>query len=538
MKLTFFGAAGEVTGSNFLLDTGKHKVLVDCGSHQGQDEEKHEDDRFPYDPAEIDALLLTHAHIDHSGRIPFLVKSGFKGKIFCTGATADLTAVLLRDSARIISEDAEWKTRKNMRRGLPPVEPLYNEEDVEAALEHFTPLDYYKEMEIMPGTRVRFNEAGHILGSSIIEVWTSENGCKAVKVVFSGDLGPLSGVIEKPPVKLDDADFVLIESTYGDRNHKSLEDTRSEFRDSVKAALNTSSKILVPTFIVDRAQRILYEFDIFQKANPGLKMPTIYFDSPMGIKTTEIYSKHEELLADDLRAMLKRGDDPFEPENFRFVRTTDDSRALNEMKEGIILAGSGMCTGGRIMHHLKHNLFKKDAHVFFVGYQAYGTLGRRLVDGAKEIRIAGEDVHVNAKFHTLNGFSAHAGRDDLLEWASSFPKGTRFIVIHGEPKSAQALALGLKDRGYNAMIPAIGDETDLLAPAPEKQVMPAVSPRILGHLGVTAADITQTLSAITTVSEEMHSAILHAGNYRDIMPLLISARTLLETARRLSEKKE
>ena len=512
MKLKIHGAAGEVTGSNYMIETGRYKVLVDCGFHQGQDEEKHEGESFTFDPSSIDALLLTHAHIDHSGRIPLLVKEGFKGKIFCTFATSELVEILWRDSARLMGEEAEWRTRKNSRKGLPPVEPLYTENEVEDSLGLLSPIPYDEVIEIMGGLKVRFREAGHILGSSIIEAWVSENNG-------------------------EEADFVLIESTYGDRLHKSLEDTRTEFEEALKEALKTSAKVLVPTFVVDRAQRVLYELDRFQKKYPDLRMPKIYLDSPMGVKVTEIYGKYIPHLSRELKEMFLKGDDPFEPENFQFIRSADESRAINEEKSGIILAGSGMCSGGRIMHHLKHNLFKPDTHVFFVGYQAHGTLGRRLVDGAKEIRIAGEDVSVKAQFHTLNGFSAHADRNDLLEWASNFPKKTRFVVVHGEPKSAKALAMGLNDKGYAAMVPALNDTIDLLAPAEEKPVrMPVISQRIIDRLELGPQDIAQLLASITLKADEIQRLTIDSKDYAKIMPLLVSAKTLLEAASSLGEE--
>ncbi|OUO94329.1 MBL fold metallo-hydrolase [Cloacibacillus sp. An23] len=531
MKLRIFGAAGEVTGSNYMIETAGYRVLVDCGTHQGEDEERHEGENFPYDPAGIDAVLLTHAHIDHSGRLPLLVRQGFKGKIYCTHATSELIEILLRDSAKIMKEDAEWRTRKNARKGLPAVKPLYGDNDVEDALALRSYVPYDEVFEIMPGLKVRFRDAGHILGSAIIEAWISEKDEKPVKVVFSGDLGPLDGVIEKPPAVVEEADFVLIESTYGDRLHKSLADTRAEFQDAMEAAVRSGGKVLVPTFVVDRAQRMLYEFKLLQKKLPDLKMANIYLDSPMGVKTTEIYSAHAALLSRDLKEMLMNGEDPFEPRGFSFVRTAEESRAINAMDEGIVLAGSGMCSGGRIMHHLKHSLYKKDTHVFFVGYQAYGTLGRRLVDGAKKVRIAGEEISVKAKFHTLNGFSAHADRGDLLSWASHFPKKARFIIVHGEPKSAESLALGLKDAGYATRIPAIGDEIDLLAPAPERAEMPVISKRILDRIDFDTKDVESVLNMISERTDEMREKLINNDEqYRNIMPLLISARTLLETA--------
>ena len=539
LKLSIHGAAGEVTGSNFLIETSLYRVLVDCGFHQGQDEEKHEGESFVYNPSRIDALLLTHAHIDHSGRIPLLVKEGFRGKVYCTFATAELVEILWKDSAKLMAEEAEWRTRKNSRRGMPPVKALYSEKDVEASLKLLSPIPYDEVIEIIKGLKVRFREAGHILGSATIETWVSENnGEKPIKVVFSGDLGPMEGVIEKPPTLIEEADFVLIESTYGDRLHKSLEDTRTEFEDSLKEALKASAKVLVPTFVVDRAQRVLYEIGRFQRKFPYLEMPAIYLDSPMGVKVTEIYSKYIPHLSRELKDMILKGEDPFEPKKFRFVRTADESKAINEEKSGIILAGSGMCSGGRIMHHLKHNLYKDDTHVLFVGYQARGTLGRRLVDGAKEIRIAGEDVAVKAQFHTLNGFSAHADRGDLLEWAGNFPKKTRFIVVHGEPKSAQALAMGLNDMGYSARVPAQNDTIDLLAPVDDKAARrPIISQKIIDKLELGPQDIIQTLSAITHSADAMQRTAIPSEDYARIMPLLVSARVLLETAASIEDEK-
>lgn len=538
MKLRIFGAAGEVTGSNYMIEAAGHKILVDCGTHQGMDEEKHEGEQFPYSPADVDAVLLTHAHIDHSGRIPLLVKQGFKGRIYCTHATAQLIDILLRDSAHIMQEDAEWRTRKNARKGLPKVEPLYNEQDVEDALSYRYPIPYDEVVELFPGLKVRYREAGHILGSAIIEVWVQDDDDgKQVKVVFSGDLGPLDGVIEKPPAVVEEADFVLIESTYGDRLHKSLEDTRAEFQEAMEAAIRSGGKVLIPTFVVDRAQRMLYEFKLLQKKLPDLRMPGIYLDSPMGVKTTEIYSAHAVLLSRDLKEMLYNKEDPFEPSGFSFVRSAEESRAINDQSDGIVLAGSGMCSGGRIMHHLKHSLYKKDTHVFFVGYQAYGTLGRRLVDGAKKVRIAGEEIKVKAQFHTLNGFSAHADRDDLLKWAGHFPQKTQFVIVHGEPKSAESLALGLKDAGYATRIPAIGDEIDLMAQARPQAVpaMPVISQRILDRVSFNTKDVELMLNMISERTDEMREAVIKdESQYRDIMPLLISARTLLETAAAIS----
>ncbi|MDO4988699.1 MAG: MBL fold metallo-hydrolase [Synergistes sp.] len=539
MKLKIFGGGGEVTGSNYMLDLGSKKILIDCGSHQGSNSAKHENEIFEYDASEICALLVTHAHIDHSGKIPLLVKRGFKGNIFCTYATAELLPILLHDSAKIMAEDAQWQTRKNARKGLPAVEPLYTEKDVDKALEHIVPVAYDEVTQICDGVSARFREAGHILGSAIIETWLAKNDGTddKVKVVFSGDLGQKEGAIEKPPTVIEDADFALIESTYGDRKHKSLEETRSEFQAAMEEAISSGGKVLVPTFVVDRAQRMLYEFKLLEKKYEGriTKMPKIYLDSPMGVKTTEIYSKYAGLLAKPIRDMLLAGEDPFEPGDFKFVRTSEESRAVNDVKDAVVLAGGGMCAGGRILHHIKNNAYKKSTHIFFVGYQAYGTLGRRIVDGAKTVRIGGEPISIKAKLHTLNGFSAHADRDDLLEWAEHFPKDTQFIVVHGEPAASRSLAGAIADKGYFTRVPANGDTIDLLAPAPENARMPMVAKQIIDNVQFTGKDIEDALNKISARALQIGEKLAGIQKLdKNTLPLLISAVTLLETVNYLN----
>lgn len=539
MKLKILGAAGEVTGSNYLIETRGYKVLFDCGFYQGKDEQKHDGRVFDFNPADIDALFLTHAHIDHCGRIPLLVKMGFKGKIYCTFATSDLVDIMWHDSAHLMTEEATWRSRKNLRRGLPGVEPLYRVEDVQAAIDLKCPINYDEVMEILPGLKVRYRDAGHILGSSIIEAWVKEPGEeRSVKVVFSGDLGPALGAIEKPPSIIEEADFVVIESTYGDRLHKSLTDTRSEFQSVMEQAISTASKVLIPTFVIDRAQRVLYEFVLLQKKlGAGCKMPDIYLDSPMGVRATEIYKKYSSLLSKELKDSFNAGEDPFAPEGFSFIRTPEESKEINARQSGIVMAGSGMATGGRIVHHLKHNIYKPDTHVIFVGYQAHGTLGRRLVDGATDVRIAGEDVQVKAQLHTLNGFSAHADRQDLLAWSAHLPKKTRFVVVHGEIKSAEALATGLRDQGYSAHVPSLREEIDLLMPVHESRKMPLLSPGLLKRLGVTDHDIQQMLYSIMDRADTLQKQGISDEDYASVLPLLASARTLLDTAGMISEKK-
>lgn len=460
MLLKFCGAAREVTGSNYLLEAAGHRILIDCGMHQGENEDAN-DDPFPYAANSIDAVLLTHAHIDHSGRIPKLVKEGFRGKIYATLPTIELTEILWDDSVRLMREDAEWQSAKNARRGLPSVEPIYGQEDADAAKKLFEPVNYDDRIEIVPGVSVRFRDAGHILGSSIIEMLLSEEG-KVVRIVFSGDLGPMKTVMERAPAEITDADYVLIESTYGNREHKDNEATRSEFQTMMKEIFSQKkAKVYIPTFVVDRAQRIMYELALLRDQGVGAGMP-VFFDSPMGVKATKLYESHMDLMSNEIQSYRRSGGSPFSSEDVRYVSTREESQAVNSQNFGVVLAGSGMCNGGRIVHHLKNGIWNPDNHIIFVGYQAHGTLGRAIVDGAKTVRIAGESINVKAKIHTIGGFSAHADRSDLLGWAERFrPTMPRFFVVHGEAEASETLASALRTRGFEAKVPELGQEIKL-----------------------------------------------------------------------------
>lgn len=461
MRLKILGAAQEVTGSMYLIEVGGHRVLVDCGMHQGRNEEANYE-AFNFDATSIDALLLTHAHIDHSGRIPLLVRQGFSGKIYATLPTTEVVEILWFDAAHIMQEDAQWLSRKNERKGLPPVEPLFGDDDVEAALKRLVPVSYDDRIPVVPGLDVRFRDAGHIVGSSILEVFLSE-GDQSVKVVFSGDLGPANPVLDRQPAEISEADYVLIESTYGDRDHRSNEETRKEFQELMARITSKKSKVFIPTFVVDRAQRIMYELSLLRDRGVIEADLPIYFDSPMGARTTKVYEEHMDLMSQEVQAYRREGGSPFSKEQITFVSTVEESQAINRQKYGVVMAGSGMITGGRMVHHLKNGLWNADNHLVFVGYQAVGTLGRRIVDGAKSVRIGGEEVAVKATVHTINGFSAHADRTDLLGWAEFFrPSMPQFIVTHGEPHASDALASGLQERGFEALVPAMEQEFNLV----------------------------------------------------------------------------
>lgn len=461
MLLKFCGAAKEVTGSNYLLEAGGHRLLIDCGMHQGEREEAN-DDPFPYAAGSIDAVLLTHAHIDHSGRIPKLVKEGFRGKIYATLPTIELTEILWDDSVRLMREDAEWQSAKNARRGLPPAEPIYGQEEADAAKKLFAPVNYDSRLEILPGVSVRFRDAGHILGSAILEILIEEEG-RIVRLVFSGDLGPMQTVMGRAPAEITDADYVVIESTYGNREHKDNRQTREEFQTLMKDIFaKKKGKVFIPTFVVDRAQRIMYELELLRGQGVGGGMP-VFFDSPMGVKVSKLYESHLDLLSQEIQAYRRDGGNPFSSEDIRYVSTREESQAVNNLGFGVVMAGSGMCNGGRIVHHLKNGIWNPDNHVVFVGYQAHGTLGRRIVDRAKTVRIAGEVVNVNAQIHTIGGFSAHADRTDLLGWAERFrPTMPKFFVTHGEAEAAQSLAEALKTRGFEALVPELDQEVALV----------------------------------------------------------------------------
>ena len=441
MKIDFLGGAKTVTGSSFLISDADFAVMVDCGMFQGTNEIRDRNYRRQnYAQLKIDALLLTHAHIDHSGLLPILVRDGFYGNIYATKATADLCSIMLPDSGHIQEMDAAFINKKNLKLGRDPVVPLYTVDDATECLKNFVPVSYGEIIQIHPRVEVRFGNAGHILGSSFIEMWVDE-GYRKTKIVFSGDLGPKDQAIIKDPEFVDEADVLLIESTYGDRLHKNKEDTYNEFKNIILESHNSKGNIIIPAFAVERTQEIIYTLTRLFKSGEIPNIP-VYIDSPLAISATEIFKKNKDCFDHDMQQLILSGDSPLDFPNLHYTRTTDESKWLNtEARGAIIISANGMCTAGRIKHHLQYNLYRPESSVIFVGYQAEGTLGRRLIDGANQVRVYGTDVAVKAKVYTLGGFSAHADRNGLLEWVKKIKNGDlKIFVIHGEEKSALSFA--------------------------------------------------------------------------------------------------
>ncbi len=455
-KLTFYGATEGVTGSAYLLETRDARVLLECGLVQGgRREEEANRAPFPFAIDGLDAVVLSHAHLDHSGRLPKLVADGYSGPIYMTDPTCDLLEIMLKDAAFLAMRDAEWENRRSRRGGKHEIEPLYDLDDVVAALALCEGQPYGQRVEVAAGVEVCYRDAGHILGSSIVEVFVHE-GEKEKKLVFSGDLGNSFAALLKDPEVVLDADVLLLESTYGDRNHRPMEETLEEFEEIIDQASASGGNILIPSFAVGRTQEVIYRLgELYQKGKLGNQ--AVYLDSPMAIATTEVYHRYQDVFNREDRAKLRRSSSgslhTFLP-ILHYSRTTEESMEINRIDSGaIIIAGSGMCNGGRIRHHLKHNLWKRNAHVVIVGFQAIGTPGRALVDGAKYFRMAGEEIAVNATIHTLGGFSAHASQAQLLDWVSHFNKPRpQLFLVHGEATAKDVLKRKLIEAGWSAEI--------------------------------------------------------------------------------------
>ena len=463
MKITFLGATKMVTGSNFLVEGAGKKFLVDCGMYQGGDrDEMQNHEPFAYDVNEIDFMLLTHAHIDHSGRIPKLYKEGYRNPVITTKATRDLCSIMLPDSGHIQEQEIEWRNRKRMREGKEALPPLYTAQDAIDTMEIFKPVNYDEIIEIDPNIYVRFNDAGHMLGSAIIEIWVKEDG-KETKAVFTGDLGNNDIPLLSSPTMIDNCDYLVMESTYGGRLHIRNDEKANLFLNIVSETLDKGGTVVIPSFAVGRTQEILYELnnlkdaqdsEEFKKKYATLMKAPVYVDSPLAISATEVFRENANLFDEETQALIERGDNPIEFPGLQFTRTADESKALNEKNESaIIISASGMCEVGRIKHHLKHHLWDPNSTVLFVGYQAPGTLGRRIVDGEKVVRIFGEEIAVNARIEYIEGYSGHADQEWLMNFIYSFiTKPKHVFLVHGEPNGQEILKAKIEEE---AKLPVI-----------------------------------------------------------------------------------
>jgi metallo-beta-lactamase family protein len=438
MKLVFHGAAGGVTGSHTVLEADGSRIGIDAGLYQGSEAVKNRSG-FGYSPDSLKALLLTHAHIDHCGRIPLLVKEGFPGSVYSTSATKDLCEIMLKDSAHLMAEASDRKNRHRDPKQDPPRPPLYAENDVLPAMKRFQPVNYGEKLDL-GNISANFRDAGHILGSAMIELTIDGK-----KIVFSGDLGRPGVPILRDPEMIDEADWLVIESTYGNKDHEDMATRGKKLLEIVLETLERGGNVVIPAFAVGRTQEILYELNPYAETG-ALKGVKCYVDSPMAISAGEIYSRHPECFDPEMLSLLKRGDSPFEFPGLHYTRSRDESKAINDQKEPhIIISASGMGTGGRIVHHLIHNLGRKDSTILFIGYQAEGTLGQRLVSGSESVRVMDRQIDVHAKIESLESFSAHAGRSEVLEWLRAFKRFPEIVFLnHGETNATEALSQMIK----------------------------------------------------------------------------------------------
>ncbi len=465
MKVRFLGAARGVTGSCYMMEANGHRFAVDCGLHQGNSEvEKRNWDVGVYSPEKIKFIMVTHAHIDHCGLLPKIVREGFKGTLYATPPTIDLLEIMLKDSAYIQEMEAQWKSRKRARHGQSSVGPLYTQDDVDKLLRLLKPVEYNEEFSPCSGVHVIYKDAGHILGSSIIELRINEEKDRRVKLVFSGDLGRPNQLLMKNPSYSEIADFLFLESTYGNRNHKDEGQSRDELMEANNYSYQHGQKVIIPAFALERTQEVLYSLFLLHKEG---RMPTdmpIFLDSPLAIRATQIFSKHFRYFDVKTRDIFKTGEDPLRIPGLKLTESPRESMAINDLEgPALIISASGMANAGRIKHHLRHNIWKKGASIVFVGFQAQGTPGRKIVDGARMIRILGEDLAVNARVFTINGFSAHAGQSQILDWLSHFHNhGMKVFLTHGEYENQKVLAeLIQKKYGHEVHIPDYLEECHL-----------------------------------------------------------------------------
>ncbi|MGN1013674.1 MAG: MBL fold metallo-hydrolase RNA specificity domain-containing protein [Clostridia bacterium] len=467
MNITFYGAAEDVTGSCHMVNAAGHKFLIDCGLFQGNlTDQMLNYEEFPFNIQEIEFMILTHAHIDHSGRIPKLYKAGYKNPVYCTSATRELCKIMLPDSGHIQENEIEWVNRKRMRAGKKPNDPIYTEQDAIDCLEIFKGLEYNTRIKVNDDISFELKDAGHMLGSAIVELYLKENG-EEKKVVFTGDLGNKNLPIINDPVTIDSADILVMESTYGDRLHSSIKDQSSKFIQIILETIRRGGNVIIPSFAVGRTQEILYEINKYltdDRVKDELSKVPVYVDSPLAVNATRIFESQHSYYDEEALSYLLKGDNPLVFDNLHFVETSEESQALNDdMEPKIIISASGMCEVGRIKHHLKHNLYRSECTILFVGYQAEGTLGRKIMNGEPLVKIFGEEIAVKAEIKSLDAFSGHADRDGLLNWVGAMnKKPEQIFIVHGE-KEAQKVLKEYIEQGFkiNSIIPAYQEQYDV-----------------------------------------------------------------------------
>jgi metallo-beta-lactamase family protein len=522
MKISFLGAAKTVTGSLFLLESQKSKIIVDCGMFQGGKimEEVNASD-FAFDPSSVSAVILTHAHIDHTGRLPKLVKDGFQGDIISTDATRDLCDIMLRDSAHIQQMEAEWTTRKNVRKGEPAAEPIYTDADVEDTMQKFKIVNYDDRYRLTEDIEINLINSGHMLGSAFVELYINEDG-KETKYIFTGDVGNYNQHILKDPQLLKSCDYLVIESTYGNRYHEQIDTYRNELLEIIIATLKRRGNVVIPSFAVGRTQEILYEINYYKENNllgEFADVP-VYVDSPLATQATEVFKRHYDISDKNTKELLKSGDDPLVFDGLTYSVTTDESIAINNDKTPkIIISASGMCDAGRIRHHLKYNLWQEKNSIVFVGYQAPGSLGRLLVDGEKMVKLFGEEVIVRAQIHTVDAYSGHADLNGLLNVISTMQnKPKKVVLVHGEEDSILNFSNEIKEKfSIPTIIPSYGDVADValdnaiidhlnIAPLPTREKQPEIAlPKPVGKNRNVISAIQQMANQTLQLKKEISS---------------------------------
>ena len=523
MKITFLGATKTVTGSNFLVEAAGKRFLVDCGMYQGQAEEEYKNEApFDFNVDEIDFMLLTHAHIDHSGRIPKLYNEGFRKPIFAHKATCDLCSLMLPDSGHIQEMEIEWKNKKRKRKGEKTIPPMYTAEDAARCLEIFEPVKYDEVIQITPEIHVRFNDAGHMLGSSIIEVWVKEDG-KETKAVFTGDIGNNDIPLLSEPTMIGETDYLIMESTYGNRLHVKNDQKAELFLNIVSETLENGGNVIIPSFAVGRTQEILYELnkiketredENFIKEYKTLMRAPVYVDSPLAISATEVFKENMELFDEETKHEISKGDNPLEFPGLNFTTTADESKALNESNiPSIIISASGMCDVGRIKHHLKHNLWDPKNTILFVGYQAPGTLGYSIVNGAKKVKIFGEEIAVNARIEYIEGYSGHADQELLMNFIYSFnnQKPKHIFLVHGEEESEEVLKEKIeKEAKIQVTIPSYGETYEV------KEVPELVSKIKINKPKTIRNEIIERLNTLQLQIDDMKDSVKEDLNNKDL----------------------